>query len=76
MSEWEEDADEYIRKNLPSDIVWTWFFLLLFYIICCDFWLEFYVQDEICGWREDLFTSRKSAVNLLGVISMSKVTSW
>lgn len=48
MSEWEEDADEYIRKNLPSDI------------------------DEICGWREDLFTSRKSAVNLLGVISMSK----
>ncbi|KAJ1418695.1 Importin-beta, N-terminal domain [Sesbania bispinosa] len=48
MSEWEEDADEYIRKNLPSDI------------------------DEICGWREDLFTARKSAVNLLGVISMSK----
>ncbi|CAJ2650143.1 importin beta-like SAD2 homolog [Trifolium pratense] len=48
MSEWEEDADEYIRKNLPSDI------------------------DEISGWREDLFTARKSAVNLLGVISMSK----
>ncbi|KAJ1403033.1 Importin-beta, N-terminal domain [Sesbania bispinosa] len=48
VSEWEEDADEYIRKNLPSDI------------------------DEICGWREDLFTARKSAVNLLGVISMSK----
>ncbi|KAK7348003.1 hypothetical protein VNO80_22551 [Phaseolus coccineus] len=48
MSEWEEDPDEYIRKNLPSDI------------------------DEICGWREDLFTARKSAVNLLGVISMSK----
>ncbi|KAK2358448.1 ARM repeat superfamily protein [Trifolium repens] len=48
MSEWEEDADEYIRKNLPSDI------------------------DEVSGWREDLFTARKSAVNLLGVISMSK----
>ncbi|XP_027330151.1 importin beta-like SAD2 isoform X2 [Abrus precatorius] len=48
MSEWEEDPDEYIRKNLPSDI------------------------DEICGWREDLFTARKSSVNLLGVISMSK----
>ncbi|XP_004508096.1 uncharacterized protein [Cicer arietinum] len=48
VSEWEEDADEYIRKNLPSDI------------------------DEICGWREYLFTARKSAVNLLGVISMSK----
>ncbi|XP_047169798.1 importin beta-like SAD2 isoform X1 [Vigna umbellata] len=48
MSEWEEDPDEYIRKNLPSDI------------------------DEICGWREDLFTARKSAVNLLGVISISK----
>ncbi|MED6120292.1 hypothetical protein PIB30_019443 [Stylosanthes scabra] len=48
MSEWEEDADEYIRKNLPSDI------------------------DEISGWRDDLFTVRKSAINLLGVISMSK----
>lgn len=51
-------------------------FLLLFDINCSDFWLEFYIQDEICGWREDLFTSRKSAVNLLGVISMSKVTWW
>ncbi|KAF7836882.1 importin beta-like SAD2-like protein isoform X1 [Senna tora] len=48
MCEWEEDADEYLRKNLPSDI------------------------DEISGWREDLFTARKSAMNLLGVISMSK----
>ncbi|XP_019464240.1 PREDICTED: importin beta-like SAD2 homolog isoform X1 [Lupinus angustifolius] len=48
VSEWEEDTDEYIRKNLPSDI------------------------DEISGWREDLFTARKSATNLLGVISMSK----
>ncbi|KHN28171.1 hypothetical protein glysoja_023989 [Glycine soja] len=48
MSEWEEDPDEYIQKNLPSDI------------------------GEISGWREDLFTARKSAVNLLGVISLSK----
>ncbi|GMY28006.1 importin beta-like SAD2 homolog isoform X1 [Fagus crenata] len=48
ISEWEEDADEYIRKNLPSDL------------------------DGISGWREDLFTARKSAINLLGVISMSK----
>ncbi|XP_062143385.1 importin beta-like SAD2 homolog isoform X2 [Alnus glutinosa] len=47
-AEWEEDADEYIRKNLPSDL------------------------EEISGWREDLFTARKSAINLLGVISMSK----
>ncbi|XP_057524952.1 importin beta-like SAD2 homolog isoform X3 [Amaranthus tricolor] len=28
--------------------------------------------EEISGWREDLFTARKSASNLLGVISMSK----
>ncbi|KAI9195873.1 hypothetical protein LWI28_018945 [Acer negundo] len=48
ISEWEEDADEYIRKNLPSEL------------------------EEISGWREDLFTARKSAINLLGVISMSK----
>ncbi|KAK3007116.1 hypothetical protein RJ639_016185 [Escallonia herrerae] len=48
IAEWEEDADEYIRKNLPSDL------------------------GEISGWREDLFTPRKSALNLLGVISMSK----
>ncbi|KAL6190783.1 hypothetical protein ACLB2K_037177 [Fragaria x ananassa] len=48
ISEWEEDAEEYIRKNLPSDL------------------------EEISGWREDLFTARKSAINLLGVISMSK----
>nr|XP_023883800.1 uncharacterized protein LOC111996099 isoform X2 [Quercus suber] len=48
ISEWEEDADEYMRKNLPSDL------------------------DEISGWREDLFTARKSSINLLGVISMSK----
>ncbi|KAJ8623513.1 hypothetical protein MRB53_032042 [Persea americana] len=46
--EWEEDADEYIRKNLPSDL------------------------EEISGWKEDSFTARKSAINLLGVISMSK----
>ncbi|GAV71639.1 hypothetical protein CFOL_v3_15129 [Cephalotus follicularis] len=48
ISDWEEDADEYIRKNLPSEL------------------------EEISGWREDLFTARKSAMNLLGVISMSK----
>ncbi|XP_022760760.1 importin beta-like SAD2 isoform X4 [Durio zibethinus] len=46
--EWEEDTEEYIRKNLPSEL------------------------EEISGWREDLFTARKSAINLLGVISMSK----
>ncbi|KAJ7980453.1 Importin beta-like SAD2-like [Quillaja saponaria] len=48
ISDWEEDADEYIRKNLPSDI------------------------EEVSGWREDLFTARKSALNLLRVISLSK----
>ncbi|OMO58548.1 hypothetical protein COLO4_34539 [Corchorus olitorius] len=48
ISEWEDDAEEYIRKNLPSEL------------------------EEISGWREDLFTARKSAINLLGVISMSK----
>ncbi|XP_049408930.1 uncharacterized protein LOC125872255 [Solanum stenotomum] len=46
--EWEEDPDEYIRKNLPSDL------------------------EEISGLRDDLFTARKSALNLLGVISLSK----
>ncbi|XP_043710645.1 importin beta-like SAD2 [Telopea speciosissima] len=48
VAEWEEDADEYIRKNLPSDL------------------------EEISGWKEDSFTARKSAINLLGVISISK----
>ncbi|TYI92538.1 hypothetical protein E1A91_D02G077100v1 [Gossypium mustelinum] len=48
MSEWEDDPEEYIRKNLPSEL------------------------EEISGWREDLFTARKSAINLLGVVSMSK----
>ncbi|KAK9136588.1 hypothetical protein Sjap_007182 [Stephania japonica] len=48
INEWEEDPDEYIRKNLPSDL------------------------DDISGWKEDLFTARKSAINLLGVISISK----
>ncbi|KAL8151290.1 hypothetical protein V2J09_021098 [Rumex salicifolius] len=46
--EWEEDADEFLRKTFPSDL------------------------DDISGWRDDLFTARKSAINLLGVISMSK----
>ncbi|KAJ0980544.1 hypothetical protein J5N97_008799 [Dioscorea zingiberensis] len=48
VSEWEEDAEEYMRKNLPSEF------------------------EEISGWAEDLFTPRKSAINLLGVIAMSK----
>ncbi|KAH7678557.1 Armadillo-like helical-containing protein [Dioscorea alata] len=48
VSEWEEDAEEYMRKNLPSEL------------------------EEISGWAEDLFTARKSAINLLGVIAMSK----
>ncbi|XP_076942305.1 uncharacterized protein LOC143612130 [Bidens hawaiensis] len=48
VTEWEEDSDEYIRKNLPTEF------------------------EEISGWREDLFTPRKSALNLLGVISVSK----
>ncbi|KAM0046778.1 putative armadillo-like helical protein [Helianthus debilis subsp. tardiflorus] len=48
VTEWEEDSDEYIRKNLPSEL------------------------EEISGWRDDLFTPRKSALNLLGVISISK----
>lgn len=34
---------------------------------------SFPLQDEISGWAEDLFTARKSAINLLGVIAMSKV---
>ncbi|KAL6008752.1 hypothetical protein ACLOJK_021978 [Asimina triloba] len=46
--EWEDDVDEYLRKNLPSDF------------------------DEISGWKDDLFTARKSAINLLGIISVSK----
>ncbi|KAL6908038.1 hypothetical protein ACP4OV_002208 [Aristida adscensionis] len=48
IAEWEEDADEYIQKNLPSEL------------------------DDISGWTEDLFTARKSAINLLGVIALSK----
>ncbi|KAK9725349.1 hypothetical protein RND81_05G137800 [Saponaria officinalis] len=46
--DWEEDADEFISKYLPSDL------------------------EEVSGWREDLFIARKSSMNLLGVISMSK----
>ncbi|CAO2150244.1 unnamed protein product [Urochloa humidicola] len=48
IAEWEEDTDEYVQKNLPSEL------------------------DEISGWTEDLFTARKSAINLLGVIALSK----
>ncbi|BAB02737.1 unnamed protein product [Arabidopsis thaliana] len=57
ISEWEEDADEFIRKNLPSELE----------IIALSFW-----QEEISGWRDDLFTARKSAMNLLCVLAMSK----
>jgi len=48
IAEWEEDTDEYMQKNLPSEL------------------------DDISGWTEDLFTARKSAINLLGVIALSK----
>ncbi|XP_022138528.1 importin beta-like SAD2 homolog isoform X2 [Momordica charantia] len=48
LFEWEDDPDEYLRRNLPSDL------------------------EEVSGWREDLYTARKSAINLLGVIAMSK----
>lgn len=36
MSEWEEDADEYLRKNLPSDIVWK---LMIFVSLLAFFFL-------------------------------------
>ncbi|KAH7292282.1 hypothetical protein KP509_29G060400 [Ceratopteris richardii] len=45
--DWNEDPEEYLRKNLPSD-------------------------DDTSGWRDDLYTPRKSALNLLGLISTSK----
>lgn len=48
IEEWEEDTDEYMQKNLPSEL------------------------DDISGWTEDLFTARKSAINLLVVIALSK----
>lgn len=48
IADWEEDTDEYMRKNLPSEL------------------------DDISGWADDLFTARKSAINLLGVIALSK----
>ncbi|KAM3312491.1 hypothetical protein ACQJBY_032415 [Aegilops geniculata] len=48
IADWEEDTDEYMRKNLPSEL------------------------DDISGWAEDLFTARKSAINLLGVLALSK----
>uniref|UniRef100_A0A7N0UW31 Uncharacterized protein n=1 Tax=Kalanchoe fedtschenkoi TaxID=63787 RepID=A0A7N0UW31_KALFE len=48
IEEWEEDPDEYLRKNLPSDL------------------------EEASESKESLFTSRKSAINLLGVISKLK----
>lgn len=48
IMEWEQDTDEYMRKNLPSDL------------------------DEVSGWRDDLYTPRKSALNILGLIALSK----
>ncbi|KQK24227.1 hypothetical protein BRADI_1g78826v3 [Brachypodium distachyon] len=48
IADWDEDTDEYMRKNLPSEL------------------------DDISGWADDLFTARKSAINLLGVIALSK----
>ncbi|CAM8903082.1 unnamed protein product [Rhodiola kirilowii] len=48
ISEWEEDPDEYLRKNLPSNL------------------------EEASESKESLFTARKSAINLLGVISKLK----
>lgn len=78
ISEWEEDADEYIRKNLPSELVWERMIFLNLWItilvaVFTFFFSFFGIQEEISGWREDLFTARKSAINLLGVISVSKV---
>ncbi|MCO5600948.1 hypothetical protein L7F22_055065 [Adiantum nelumboides] len=46
--DWNEDQEEYLRKNLPSDM------------------------DNTTGWRDDLYTPRRSALNLLGLISTSK----
>lgn len=48
ITEWKEDQEEYLRKNLPSDM------------------------DNTTGWRDDLYTPRRSALNLLGLISTSK----
>ncbi|KVH89698.1 Armadillo-like helical [Cynara cardunculus var. scolymus] len=69
ITEWEEDSDEYIRKNLPSELVHTSIFTNGSNIFDS---VAFVWQEEISGWREDLFTPRKSALNLLGVISISK----
>ncbi|KAK1293431.1 hypothetical protein QJS10_CPB17g00921 [Acorus calamus] len=46
--EWDGDAEEYIRKNLPSEL------------------------DDMSEWTADFFTARKSAISLLGIISISK----
>ena len=54
------------EDNLLSLLVSSLVALLDFIVIS--------MQEEISGWREDLFTARKSAINLLGVISMSKVS--
>lgn len=72
-----------MRKNHPSELVWKLNFcfscpvISLHFIMsvckCSMVTLFMHVQEEISGWREDLFTARKSATNLLGVIAMSKV---
>lgn len=77
MVEWAEDPDEYLRKNLPTELVCKETFFVVQpsnfannYILIL---LSIVLQEEISGWREDLFTARKSALNLLGVIVISKV---
>lgn len=54
--------------------------IMIIYVIHSPFQLPlqitsplFFIQEEISGWREDLYTARKSAINLIGVISVSKV---
>ena len=67
MSEWEEDADEYIRKNLPSDIVWKLMLLLLllllFYIFCSYFWQILYLGRNF--WMERWFIHCQKKCNKL-----------
>lgn len=91
--EWEEDEDEYVRKNLPSELVgflgttiiirtyvviWCVVTSIVAYnqpstslVVVCEFG-----QDNPSGWKEDLFTARQSALNLLGLIATSKVVAF
>lgn len=34
------------------------------------------IQDEANGWSEDLFTLRQSALNLLGIMALTKVRNY